>query len=109
MLSVICTMCGATFYVPQEAAGQEAKCGTCGRMVAVPKVEAGGQHEVLAEGAWEYLIVADRGRLGRVDQVKLNELGGQGWELVSVFRESAEAHTMFYFKRPRGTGSGTGH
>jgi len=106
MLSVSCSLCGATFYVPQEAAGQEAKCGTCGRMVLVPRMEGAGEGGVgeAVEGAWEYLMVADRGRLGRVDQVKLNELGRQGWELVTVYREDVESHTVFYFKRPYGMG-----
>ena len=101
MLSVTCDKCGAAFFVPQDQAGQEVKCGTCGRMVKAPDVDnssSGGAAPV--EGAWEYMLVADRGRLGKVDQAKLNELGMQGWELVTVYSESAEAHTTYYFKRP---------
>jgi hypothetical protein len=108
MLSVTCGGCGATFYVSQELAGQEAKCGACGRGVPVPAMEEGAGGAIKAvEGAWEYLAVADRGRLGHVDQAKLNEIGTQGWELVTVFRESPETHTMYFFKRPLGMSNKT--
>jgi hypothetical protein len=102
MISITCGGCGATFYVGQETAGQEARCGGCGLMVKVPTAEAGaGATKRTVEGAWEYLMLADRGRLGRVDQEKLNELGMQGWELATIFREGIEAHVVYYFKRQR--------
>ena len=105
MLSVTCKECGASFYVPQEAAGKETKCGSCGKMVPVPQPEQ-TVTEVPAEaveGAWEYLVVHDRGRMGHVDQAKLNEFGAQGWELVSVYRDNPSGHPSYYFKRPRRT------
>jgi predicted Zn finger-like uncharacterized protein len=104
MLSVGCPQCGASFYVPEDAAGQEVACGTCKRSFVVPAVVKDA-NIVVAEGAWEYTILADRGRLGRVDQGKLNEMGAQAWELVAVHKEEAEvSHTLFYFKRPLGKG-----
>jgi hypothetical protein len=39
-------------------------------------------------GKWEYLMIAEQ------DAGDLNELGEQGWELVSV------SNGQFYFKRP---------
>jgi len=48
-------------------------------------------------------VLLDMGRMGHVDEKKLNSMGRQGWELVSVFRESPESHTAFYFKRRLGT------
>ena len=38
-----------------------------------------------------------------LDQDKLNKLGAQGWELVTIHHEGAEAHATHYFKRPRKT------
>lgn len=100
MLSVSCSGCGTSFFVADESAGHEVRCGTCGKMLVVPVPTRTGMPIEPVEGAWEYEMVADRGRLGRVDQVKLNELGAQGWELVTVFRENQEAHMIYYFKRP---------
>jgi hypothetical protein len=37
--------------------------------------------------------------MGQVDEKRLNRLGRQGWELVSVFKESTDSHTCFYLKR----------
>jgi len=80
MLSVSCGACGVSFFVPDESAGHEVKCGTCGRAVQVPKEEDKGSKGAgeTVDGAWEYLMVLDRGRLGHMDQAKLNELGMQG-------------------------------
>jgi len=104
MLSVTCKACGASFYVPQEQAGHEVKCGACGRTVLAPEIQVELEEPpvelTMPEGAWEYLVVADRGRMGRVDQEKLNALGAERWELVSVYREHPDSHTVFYFKRP---------
>ena len=44
---------------------------------------------------WEYKIV------GNVNELELNRLGEQGWELVSVtFTDSAYVGN-YYFKRPK--------
>jgi hypothetical protein len=75
-------------------------------MMDEPEEPAEGEPAVEpVDGAWEYLVVADRGRLAHVDQNRLNEYGAQGWEMLTVFRESPEAHTTYYFKRPRKSGS----
>ena len=104
MISVSCPGCGASFFVPEDAAGQEVACGTCKRSFVVQGTATGANAEAV-EGAWEYLVLADRGRLGRVDQAKLNEAGLQGWELVAVHREEGEPpHTAYYLKRLRGKG-----
>lgn len=98
MLTVNCVACGESFLVSDDTIGQQATCPACGKPVPVqaPVEEDEGP---LAEGAWEYTILSDLGRMGHVDEKKLNRMGRQGWELVSVFRESAESHTCFYFKR----------
>lgn len=51
---------------------------------------------------WEYMLLADRGRMHHVDLDQLNKLGEEGWELVTIVEErrtqTPEIH--FYFKRP---------
>lgn len=48
---------------------------------------------------WEYLQKVIPGNVA--PKVNLDELGLQGWELVSVFlRYAAGWETIFYFKRP---------
>ena len=48
---------------------------------------------------WEYLQKVIPGNVA--SKASLDELGAQGWELVSVFmRYSAGWETIFYFKRP---------
>jgi hypothetical protein len=41
--------------------------------------------------AWEYRVVSE------TDKISLNELGAQGWELVTV--EMGGAQEVYYFKR----------
>ena len=106
MLEANCKACGASFYVPQESAGEETRCGTCGKpvLVPVPETESPVSKAIVqekVEGGWEYLILADRGRMTHMDQTRLNELGMQGWELITVYRDHPEANTTYYFKRPR--------
>jgi hypothetical protein len=51
---------------------------------------------------WEYNIVFDRGRMHRVTVEEFNELGDQGWELVSAMPDPiATGQINFYFKRPK--------
>ena len=85
--------------VSDETIGQQVTCPACGSAF---EVETRAEEEALgplAEGAWEYCILMDLGKMGHVDDKKLNRLGRDGWELVSVFKESLEGHTCFYFKR----------
>ena len=102
MLTVNCQACGANFLVPEASAGQEVKCGSCGSAIHIQTLEelAAARQAAIAENAWEYFLLSDRGRMGHVDQAKLNELGQQGWELLSVYREHPDGHTNYYFKRP---------
>ena len=53
---------------------------------------------------WEYRILTDRGRMGRVTASQLDEVGEQGWELVAVLRDPAatEPQVNYYFKRLKG-------
>ena len=53
---------------------------------------------------WEYRILTDRGRMGRVTASQLDEAGEQGWELVAVLRDPAatEPQVNYYFKRLKG-------
>jgi len=98
MINVNCVSCGEAFLVSDETIGQQATCPACGKasVVQAPQEEAEGPR---AELSWEYVIMSDFGRMGHVDEKRLNRMGRQGWELVSVFRESPESHTCFYFKR----------
>lgn len=51
---------------------------------------------------WEYNMVADRGRMHRVNIEELDELGSQGWELFALQPDLlASAQMNFYFKRPK--------
>ncbi|HUW57017.1 MAG TPA: hypothetical protein VMZ92_10300 [Planctomycetota bacterium] len=99
MVTVECKTCGETFLVSDEIIGEQATCPACGKPVTVTAPVEEVEEGPIAEGAWEYHILSDLGRMGHVDEKKLNRLGRQGWELVSVYRESAESHTCYYFKR----------
>jgi len=50
---------------------------------------------------WEYRILSDRGRMGRVTADDLTQVGEEGWELVMVMRDptTVEPQINFYFKR----------
>ena len=99
MITANCKSCHESFLVSDETMGQNITCPACGMSFTVEtEVE-----EVIgprAEVAWEYTVLMDLGKMGHVDDKKLNKLGRAGWELVSVFKESLEGHTCFYFKRP---------
>jgi len=99
MLTVSCESCGESFLVSDDTMGTQVTCPACGSPVTVAAVAEEEDLGPQAEVAWEYNVLIDLGRMGHVDERKLNALGHQGWELVSVFRESAESHTCFYFKR----------
>lgn len=99
MLTVNCKKCGESFLVSDEMIKQQATCPACGKPVTVEPPEEEQEEGPVAEVAWEYFILSDLGRMGHVDEKKLNRLGRQGWELVGVYRESPESHTCYYFKR----------
>lgn len=46
---------------------------------------------------WEYTILMLDGR----NEEKLNELGNEGWELVSVTTESEDRYATAYLKKPK--------
>lgn len=50
----------------------------------------------MASTKWHYYV-----RKGEMTQDALNEVGKEGWELVSVMPDRGE--TVFYFKRPHPT------
>jgi hypothetical protein len=56
-----------------------------------------------AQTQWEYRIMTDRGRMGRVGAAELSEAGSEGWELVAVMRDpgTGEPQVNYYFKRPK--------
>ena len=60
--------------------------------------EAGG-----GRVSWEYRIMTDRGRMGRVTVGDLDRAGEEGWELVAVMRDpvATEPQVNYYFKRPK--------
>jgi hypothetical protein len=99
MLNVICATCADSFLVSDDMIGQQAMCPACGKPTMVQAPQEEKEEGTQAEVAWEYSIVSDFGRMGQVDEKRLNRMGRQGWELVSVFRESLDTHTCFYFKR----------
>jgi hypothetical protein len=62
----------------------------------------------MGEPRWEYRIINCRSENYRLDphfEMKLNELGDDGWELVSItainFKTGATDHIGMVFKRPR--------
>jgi hypothetical protein len=52
-----------------------------------------GQKQSPARTVWEYRIVSES------DKLSLNDLGAQGWELVTV--EMGGAQEVYYFKRAK--------
>ncbi len=50
-----------------------------------------GQKQSQPKVTWEYKVVSE------TDKISLNELGAQGWELVTV--EMGGAQEVYYFKR----------
>ena len=50
----------------------------------------------MAATKWHYYV-----RRGALSQDALNEIGKEGWELVSV--DSSDDEPVFYFKRPHPT------
>ena len=100
MLTVKCGASGEEFLVSDEVVGTQITCPACAKPVTVEAPVDDYEEGPIAEGAWEYMTLTDLGRMGHVDDKKLNRLGRAGWELVAVFRESPESHTTFYFKRP---------
>ena len=64
--------------------------------------EVEGEEAAPTATQWEYLLLADRGRMHKVSLDELNEVGRQGWELINIVHEertqTPEIH--FYFKRP---------
>lgn len=49
---------------------------------------------------WEYFIA--RTGYGQYDDIRrLNEMGEDGWELVSVIEHPSSSFTEFFFKRPK--------
>ena len=52
-----------------------------------------GQKQSPSRTTWEYKIVNE------TDKVSLNDLGAQGWELVTV--EMGGAQEVYYFKRAK--------
>ena len=50
---------------------------------------------------WEYMMVADRGRMSHIDMDQLNTLGRDGWELITIIEEkrTQTPELQFYFKR----------
>ena len=52
---------------------------------------------VFVEAAWEYKQVTREGPAAALAEAELNELGADGWELVSVLNDQAGTH--YYFKR----------
>jgi hypothetical protein len=99
MITASCASCGESFLVGDETVGQQVTCPACAKPVVVQTPQEEGDEGPVADSAWEYVILSDFGRMGHVDEKKLNRMGRQGWELVSVFRESPASHTCFYFKR----------
>lgn len=100
MLTIQCPACSEQFMVSDDLVGEQATCPACAKPMVVA---APAQEEALgpiAEGAWEYMILRDHGRMGHIDEKHLNRAGRAGWELVSVFKETPESNTVFYFKRP---------
>jgi hypothetical protein len=50
-----------------------------------------GQKQTAPRTVWEYKVVSES------DKISLNDMGAQGWELVTV--EMGGAQEVYYFKR----------
>ena len=59
-----------------------------------------GQRQSQRKTSWEYLTVSAWDAKSR-KATDLNELGAQGWELVSVHNRDSSNDTFFYLKRAR--------
>lgn len=51
---------------------------------------------------WEYATAFYNTWEGAMPELRLNEIGEDGWELVSVV-DKPQVGTAFYFKRPKKT------
>ena len=53
---------------------------------------------------WEYRMVVDRGRMHRVTNQELNDVGLRGWEMIFILKAGTDANpeTIYMFKRCRG-------
>ncbi len=100
MLTIQCNSCGEQFMVGDEVVGEQVMCPACAKPVRVEAPASEEETGPIAEGAWEYLVLRDHGRMGHIQEKQLNHAGRDGWELVSVFKENPESNTAFYFKRP---------
>jgi hypothetical protein len=101
MIPVKCKECGESWFVGDDDLGKETHCPGCHRGIIAKRPE---EHRTEARKTgvlWEYYMLVDLGRMGAVDEKKLNDLGLQGWELVDVFKASHEEHTTYYFKRQK--------
>jgi hypothetical protein len=97
-LTVTCGTCSERFMVSDEVVGTKVVCPSCSKPVhvAAPTEDILGP---MAEEAWEYMILADHGRMGHIEEKQLNRAGREGWELAGIFRDSVESNTRFFFKR----------
>lgn len=59
-----------------------------------------GQRQNQRKTSWEYLTVSNWDSKYR-KATDLNELGAQGWELVSVGTTDSSGNTLLYLKRVR--------
>ena len=55
-----------------------------------------------AQTMWEYKIINEKSKINekKMESI-LNDLGEQGWELVSVFLKSGFLVYSYYLKRPK--------
>jgi len=61
----------------------------------------------MADVKWQYKIVSDRGKMHRVTVEEMNQLGGEGWELVHIMPDGERPEIVhFYFKRMQSGAAG---
>ena len=62
-----------------------------------------GQTEKGESVTYEYLVIPDPTETSALDEgmKKLNELGGQGWELTGVSKSGGWGSARLYFKRAK--------
>jgi hypothetical protein len=60
-------------------------------VLIVAGLTVNGQKPSAPKTTWEYKVVSE------TDKISLNDLGAQGWELVTV--EMGGAQEVYYFKR----------
>lgn len=62
-------------------------------VISIAALTVHGQKQSTPRMTWEYKVISE------TDKISLNDMGSQGWELVTV--EMGGAQEVYYFKRAK--------